>query len=114
MKYRRRMKVATILLLALPLPSCGSYCSDLIIINDGKDRVSDLSLSDKQTVWKFGDLAPGAQVAFKEHLRGEGGPIITWSSIGRRHSEEGCYYTGGMPARGSITIVSDHLEFRCK
>jgi hypothetical protein len=108
------MKVVAMLLLALALPSCGTDYSDLVIINGGKDRVSDLSLSDKQTVWKLGDLAPGAHVAFKGHLHGEGGPIIAWSSIGKRHSEEGCYYTGGMPVRGSIAIVSDHLEFRCK
>lgn len=114
MKYRRGMKVAAILLLALALPSCGRYYSNLIIINGGKDRVSDLSLRDEQTVWKLGDLAPGAHVAFKGHLQGEGSPIIAWSSIGTRHSEEGCYYTGGMPARGSITIVSDRLEYRCK
>lgn len=113
MKYRRSMKVAAILLLALALPSCGRYYSDLIIINGGKDRVSDLSLRDRQTVWKLGDLAPGTRVKFKGHLPGEGSPIIAWTSNGTRHSLDGCYYTGGMPMRGSITIVNDHLEYRC-
>jgi hypothetical protein len=114
MSYRPGMKVAAILFLALTLPSCGSYYSDLKIINGGKDQVSDLSLGDRRTIWKLGDLDPGARVAFRGHLQGEGGPIIAWSSMGKRHSEEGCYYTGGMPARGSIIIVGEHLEFRCK
>jgi hypothetical protein len=110
----QRIRITGIAALTLIAAACSGDASDLTIKNGTKHRVSDVSITDGQTTWKLGSLDPGASVAFKQPLHGEADAVVSWSWQAARHSAEGCYYTGGMPLRGSVMIVSDHLEYRCK
>jgi len=88
--------------------------SDLTISNASNHSVTDISITDGKTTWKLGNLNSGAQLRFTQPLQGEAKAVISWKSRGRRHSAEGCYYTGGSPLQGSIIIVSDTVQYRCK
>ena len=105
---------ATALAIAGLLSGCSYYFSDFVIVNETNLVVHDVSVTDGHKTWTLGDLKPGQRERFYGHLTGEGGPTIAWTINGRRHSEEGCYYTGWAPARGSVLIVGDKLSFRCK
>jgi hypothetical protein len=109
---RVAMKSAAVTACALFLSSCDR--SDFTLVNGTKDRVVDLWVSDSRTTWKLGDLQPGERLTFAKSLAGEGSPTISWTWQGKLHSDQGCYYTGGFPARGSITVVGDHLAGRCE
>lgn len=108
------MKPVLIALTGVLLSACSNDRSELTFVNGGQEIVTNLSISDGQATWKLGDLMPKGQVVFSESLAGEGGPTIAWVSRGVRHSAKGCYYTGGVPARGLIEIVRDRLRFRCR
>jgi hypothetical protein len=111
---RQRIRTTGLFALALMVAACRGDPSDLTIKNGTKHRVSDVSITDGRTTWNLGSLNPGANVTFEQPLHGEADAVISWSLQGERHSAEGCYYTGGMPLRGSVVIVGDHLDYRCK
>jgi hypothetical protein len=110
---RQRITLAMIGTFGLGATACSFDSSDLTIKNGSKYRVSELSIADGRKTWDLGSLDPGVNVKFEHALRGEAEASISWSLQGKRHSKETCYYTGGMPLRGTITIVNDHLEYRC-
>lgn len=102
------------LLLSFFLVSCDMNDSDIVLKNAGPSAVKNVTISDGMQVWSLGDIAPGQTVGFSKHLKGEGGPTISWTSDHKRYSDKGCYYTGGSPARGSISIEGANLSFHCK
>jgi hypothetical protein len=106
-------RLATIVALITSLPACSSYFSDFYIANDTKGEISNLTVGDGRNVWNLGSLKPGGRARFYGHLSGEGGGAISWTAGGKRYSAEGCYFTGGSPAHGSVSVVGDHLEYRC-
>jgi hypothetical protein len=95
------------------LAGCGGYYNDFDIINGTKVEVRDLSVSDGRTVWKLGNLKPGAQTTFHGHLTGEDTGTISWTVNGRRYSGDGCFYTVGGTTHGSLIVAGDHLDYRC-
>jgi hypothetical protein len=99
--------------LGASVSSCNFYFSDLQIVNETHSRVSSLTVSAAGKTWKLHDLEPGQSVNFYHHLQGDGGPTIAWTWRGRSFSEGGCYYTDGMPAKGTITIDGEKLLYRC-
>ena len=99
---------------ALLAAACDDNASDLTIRNGTPYRILNVSVTDSQNSWELGSLGPGAAVTFRQPLHGEAEAVVSWSAGGKRHSAGACYYTGGMPLRGSIIIAGDHLEYRCK
>ncbi|QIK78668.1 hypothetical protein G7077_06915 [Sphingomonas piscis] len=100
--------------LTMCLAGCDLYFSNLQIVNKADSRVVGLTISDGRKTWKLRDLDRGERVTFSGHLSGEGGPNISWTWRGRRFSEDGCYYTSGSPAKGTITIAGEKLRYRCQ
>jgi hypothetical protein len=98
---------------ALWLYACNAYFNDFDIINGTKVEVRDLSVTDGASVWKLGNLSPGGKTTFHGHLSGEAVGIISWTINGKRYSGDGCLYTVGGSTFGSLSVVGDHLEYRC-
>lgn len=109
-----RMRMIALVGLALSTSSCGLYFSKLQFVNGTNSRVADLTVSDGRKTWKLGDLDHGERVSFSGHLAGEGGATIAWTWRGERFTGEGCYYTDGSPAKGTITIAGKELLYRCE
>jgi hypothetical protein len=103
----------TLVALNASASSCNVYFSDLQIVNGTDSRVSNLTVSAAGKTWKLRDLEPRERVAFYQHLSGEGAPPITWKWHAKRFSGSGCYYTGTMPANGTVTIDGERLVYRC-
>jgi len=97
----------------LSLCSCDFYFSNLQIVNGADSKVVGLTVSDGRKTWRLGDLARGQRVTFSGHLSGEGGPTIAWTWHRHRFAEQGCYFTDGSPAKGTLTIAGGKLLFRC-
>ena len=106
-------RLAMPIVLAASLAGCGAYYNDFDIINGTKVEVRDLAVSDGPNVWKLGSLRPGAQTTFHGDLAGEDTGTISWTIDGKRYSADGCFYTVGGSTHGSLTIVGDHLDYRC-
>ena len=104
---------ATAFGVAALLGGCSGYYNDFDISNGTKFEIHDVSVSDGPNVWKLGDLKPGAQTSFRGHLAGEDTGIISWTINGKKYSAEGCFYTVGDSSHGSLTVVGDHLDYRC-
>jgi hypothetical protein len=98
---------------AAGLSGCGGYYNDFDIVNGTKAVIRDVSVSDGAAVWTFGDLKPGAHANFHAHLGGEGTGKIAWTLNGKRYSADGCFYTVGSSTHGILTVVGDHLDYRC-
>src|SRR3954470_24292667 len=114
----RQMMTALLRLIGLlgfaaSVSSCNFYFSHFRLVNGSDSQVLGLIVSDGRKTWKLGDLNRGQQVNFSGHLSGEGGPSILWVWRGKRFSGSGCYYTEGMPAKGTITIAGDKLLYHC-
>lgn len=108
------VRLVGVIALAASVSSCGFYFSKLLFVNGSPSRVVGLTISDGQKTWKLRDLDPDEQVSFWGHLSGEGGATISWTWRGRRFTDEGCYYTDGSPAKGTITIAGAKLRYRCE
>jgi len=109
----RLARTAVVLALATGLPACSAYYNDVDISNGTKVEVSDLSVTDGFTVWKLGNLKPGARVTFHGHLAGEAVGVISWTINQKRYSANGCFYTVGGSTHGSLSVAGDHLDYRC-
>jgi hypothetical protein len=107
------LKVVAIVGLTMSLSSCDFYFSKLQFVNGSDSQVIGLTVSDSRKTWRLGDLARGQRVTFSGHLSGEGGPTITWTWRGHSFTEQGCYYTDGSPAKGTLTIAGAKLLPRC-
>ena len=112
MKVPRR--AIGLLILMVSSSGCGAYFSSLQIVNGTASTVTDLTVNDGRGTWRLDDLPPGGKVDFTGHLAGEGGGRITWTWHNKPFSGDGCYYTGGSPPKGSITITGEKLLYRCK
>jgi hypothetical protein len=100
-------------LIALSLTSCGSYFNDFDVINGTKAEIRDVSVSDGATTWKLGDLRPGEKAAFHGHFSDEATGTVSWTLDGKRYSADGCFYTVGSASYATLTVVGDHLDYRC-
>jgi len=109
----RLARVAVVLALAAWLPACSAYYNDFDIINGTRAEVSDLSVTDGVSVWKLGNLKPGAKATFHGHFAGEAVGVISWTINKKRYSANGCFYTVGGSTFGSLTVAGDHLDYRC-
>jgi len=107
--------VRTLAVLAAPLwlAACDAYFNDFDIINRTNFEIRDVSVRDDANVWKLGDLKPGAKTTFHGHLAGEDTGTVSWTINGKRYSADGCFYTVGGSAHGTLLVVGDHLEYRC-
>lgn len=101
-------------LIAILLVSCSSVRSEFYIHNKSGLAVSNVTVADGQRKWSLGEIPAGGKIEFSGAFSGEGGPSISWNFKGKRFSDKGCYYTQGMPSRGSISIVGPKLEFKCQ
>jgi hypothetical protein len=99
--------------IVLMLQGCGSIFSDFMIVNGSNGDISDVVVSVERKQWNLGDLPRAHHKRFYAYLAGEGGPKISWTFEGRRHSEYGCYYTGWMPSKGTLTLVGSAIKHRC-
>jgi hypothetical protein len=111
---KRSSGVIVLVALTMCLAGCDFYFSNLQIVNGTNNRVVGLTISDGRKKWKLRDLDRGERVTFSGHLTGEGGPHISWVWRSKRFSGNGCYFTGGSPAKGNITIVGEKLRYRCQ
>jgi hypothetical protein len=110
------MKRASIVLalgVTLGLGGCDRVFSDLVIKNDSSRRVTDIVIKYEEWSSQLGDLEPGSQITFNGHISGEGAPMIFYTIRNKRLSYETCYYTGGSPARGEVTIRDDGATRIC-
>jgi hypothetical protein len=98
----------------LALASCTAETGDFYIANKGQQDIHDLTVTAAGATWRLGDLPRGATIRFSRHIDGEGGPLISWSIGRRRVARQGCYYTGGMPLRGSMVIVDERVIYHCR
>lgn len=106
------MRRFAILAAAAGLSACSPY-NDFAIVNGTRSEVVDLTVSDGPKVWKLGNLGPGARTTFHGHLTGQDTGTISWTIAGKRYSADGCFYTVGGATDGSLTVVGDHLDYRC-
>lgn len=109
-KFRHLRTVA----LLLTLSACMEPVSKIDIVNKGRNDITDLVVATPEATWRLGDLPRGRTIRFAERLEGEGGPMLSWTVAGRRVSEQGCYYTGGVPASGTIDIFDTRIELECR
>ena len=109
----RLIRAVAVLASVVWLPACNAYFTDFDIINGTKLEIRDLSVTDGASVWKLGDLKPGATAAFHGHFSGEAVGTISWTINGKRYSGDGCLYTVGGSTFGTLSVVGDHLEYRC-
>jgi hypothetical protein len=107
------LRVIGLVAFCASVSSCNLYFSDLQIMNGTDDRVSNVTISAAGESWKLRDLGSGQRADFYHHLAGEGGAAIAWTWRGKGYSGEGCYYTRGMPAKGTITIDGEKLTYWC-
>ncbi len=110
--WMRRAK-ACYLGLFLLLGGCGDYFSNLRIRNRGSMPADDLVIRYGTGSDRLGTVEPGGEVTFTRHIPGEGAPTIHFVTGGQSRSFETCYYTGGFPPRGVITIFDNRIERRC-
>jgi len=95
------------------LSGCSGYYNDFDVINGTKVEIRDLSVSDGGTVWKLGNLGPGAKTTFHGHFAGEDTGTVSWTLNGKRYSADGCFYTVGGATHGTVIVAGDHLDYRC-
>jgi len=98
----------------LALASCAPDASDFYIINRGGTDIGDVTVAARGATWRLGDLPRGGTAKFTQPLDGEGGPVISWTVAGKRVARQGCYYTGGIPLRGSMVILDARVVYHCR
>jgi hypothetical protein len=109
----RRSRAAVVLVPVAWLSGCGAYYNEFDVINGTKVEIRDLAVRDGPNVWQLGNLKPGARTTFHGHLSGQDTGTVSWTIAGKRYSAEACFYTVGSAAHGTLTVVGDHLDYRC-
>ena len=109
------MRTALYVGACLLVTGCGYLTPSKLLIRNGgtvaaENVVVSTSHGDRTAL---GDLPPGETVRFSGHLQGEGSADISYTVKGKRVNHKGCYYTGGMPVEGAVTINGEAIEYRC-
>jgi hypothetical protein len=109
----RPISALLICVLLSTLGACDRVFSDLVVRNGSSVKISGIVLEQGDVRAQLGDLDPGSETRFSGYLPGEGAPVIHYTAKGRRMSFESCYFTGGMPPRGEVTISDNGATRAC-
>jgi hypothetical protein len=109
----RRYK-AMLVLTAFITGGCDKYFSDLKIVNGSKVTIENLKIEYDGKVQDLRNIPPGSEIVFRNHVGGEGAPIIRFKHGDITKSIETCYYTATFPPRGTIRILDDSFERQCE
>jgi hypothetical protein len=108
-----RIRAAAILAFGwLPLAGCDNL-TEIEVYNNTPQSITGVFVVNNHQRLELDDLQPGGSLKISQHFRGEGAPRLEWVYAGTRMGAELCYFTGGMPAKGTIRIYPERIERRC-
>ncbi len=112
-KNLAQWRLAVVGLACTCLWACGSYYSEVTIINEGPSDVTGLVWTFEEVSITSDQIPAGARRTLYAHLPGEGASSLSFVRGQRRVSLNLCYHTGFQPMRGEILMRGDRILRRC-